>query len=200
MQTFKLQVEDQIGRTVSDTDGLNDMLTATAREVADFLPKDILIRNATLTEFTSNPYSVVNMRILAVSRNGHYANEMPHGMATRVADSGSIYFADSTQNRDPVFYFKGSDLYVLPAPTASLKGEILKYSYPTVAHGDTGVSSFPDSAEYAITLGAASKFLSKLAAEDHAAEDVELSASTSGLSQQVEADYQRELGRIREQK
>ena len=200
MQTFKLQVEDMIGRTVSDTDGLNDMLTATSREVSDFLPRDALIRNATLVEFTSNPYSVANMRILAVSRNGHYANEIPYGMATNAGDSGSIYFADSTQNRDPIFYFKGSDLYVLPTPTASLKGEILKFSYPPVVHSDTGVSSFPDSAEYAITLGAASKFLNKLAAEDHAAEDIELATSTTGLSQQLEADYVREGTRIKEQK
>lgn len=200
MQTFKLQVEDLIGRTVTDTDGLNDMLTATAREVSDLLPRDILIRNASLVEFTSNPYSIVNMRILTVSRNGHYANEVPYGMATSVADSGSIYFADSSQNRDPVFYFKGSDLYVYPAPSSSLKGEILKYSYPTVAHGDTGVSNFPDSAEYAITLGASAKFLSKLGAEDHEAEDIELSTSTINLSQKLDADYQRESTRIREQK
>ena len=51
MQTFKLQVEDLIGRTVTDTDGLSDMLTATAREVSDLLPRDILIRNASLVEF-----------------------------------------------------------------------------------------------------------------------------------------------------
>ena len=189
-----------IGRTVSDTNGLNDMLTATAREVSDFVPKDALIRNATLVTFTSNPYSVVNMRILAVSRNGHYANEIPYGLATNSADSGSIYFADSTQNRDPIFYFKGSDMYVLPAPTVSLAGEILKFGYPTVTHSLTGIDNFPDSAEYAVTLGTAAKFLSKLSAEDHAAEDIELSAGTSGLSQQLEADYQRESARIREQK
>ena len=58
MQTFKLQVEDLLGRTASDTNGLNDMLNATAREVSDLLPKDILIRNSSVQAITSNPYDV----------------------------------------------------------------------------------------------------------------------------------------------
>ena len=68
MQTFKLQVEDLIGRTITDTNGLNDMLNATAREVSDVLPKDVLLRNATVQPITSNSYDVANKRILSVSR------------------------------------------------------------------------------------------------------------------------------------
>ena len=68
MQTFKLQVEDLIGRTITDTNGLNDMLNATAREVSDVLPKDVLLRNATVQSITSNSFNVSNKRILSVSK------------------------------------------------------------------------------------------------------------------------------------
>ena len=90
MQTFKLQVEDLIGRTISDTSGLNDMLTATACEVVDRLPKDVLIRNATVTQVTSNPTSIHDKRILSISRNGYYANEKPFSASGPLSDSGSI--------------------------------------------------------------------------------------------------------------
>ena len=63
MQTFKLQVEDIIGRTVSDTDGLSDMLNSSAREITMILPKDVLLRNATAQSITSNSYDISNNRI-----------------------------------------------------------------------------------------------------------------------------------------
>ena len=167
MQTFKLQVEDLIGRTVSDTDGLNDMLNATAREVSDILPKDVLIRNATVQAITSNSYDVSDKRILHVSRDSHYATEIPYGQHGRATDSGSIYFSDTTQKRDPIYYFKGKLLVIQPAPTGSENGEVLKYDYPSsIAHGDTSVSNFPSSAEYAVILGASAKFMMKLASEE----------------------------------
>ena len=201
MQTFKLQVEDLIGRTISDTSGLNDMLNASAREVSDLLPKDILIRNASIQAITSNPYDVSNKRILSVSRDSYYASEIPYGQHGRASDSGSIYFADSSQKRDPIFYFKGKYLVVLPEPTGSENAEVLKFDYPSsVAHGDTGISSFPDSAEYAVTLGAASRFMMKLASEDQNNEDIELAANTMTFANQLKQEYEKELQRIGQQK
>jgi len=201
MQTFKLQVEDLLGRTVSDTSGLSDMLNASAREVSDLLPKDVLIRNATLATVTSNPTTIENSRILAVSRNGFYANEIPFGQYGRTVDSGSIHYADPAQDRDPIFYFEGKSLRIMPAPTVSQNGEILKYDYPSsVAHGDTGISSFPDAAEYAVTLGAAAKFMIKLAAEDQNNEDIELHASSLSHAATLKQEYEKELQRIGQQK
>ena len=129
MQTLKLQVEDLIGRTISDTDGLNDMLNATAREVSDILPKDVLLRNATVHSITSNSYDVSDKRILSVSRDSYYATEIPYGQHGRATDSGSIYFADTAQKRDPVFYLKGKLLVIQPEPTSSENGEVIKYDY-----------------------------------------------------------------------
>ena len=201
MQTVKLQVEDLLGRTASDTNGLNDMLNATAREVSDLLPKDVLIRNATLATITANPYDVSNKRILAVSRNGFYASEIPFGQYGRSVDSGSIHYADPTQDRDPIFYFEGKSLRIMPAPTGSQNGEILKYDYPTsIGHGDTGIASFPDGAEYAVTLGTAAKYMMKLASEDQNNEDIELAASTLSHAAQLKQEYEKELQRIGQQK
>ena len=200
MQTFKLQVEDLIGRTLSDTSGLNDMLTATACEVADRLPKDVLIRNATVTQVTSNPTSIHDKRILSISRNGYYANEKPFSASGPLSDSGSIYYADAVNKKDPVFYFKGKDLIILPAPGSGEEGEILSYTYPTVAHGDSAISDFPNAAEYAVTLGAAAKFMMKLAAEDQNNEDIELATNTASFAQQLKIEYEKELQRIVEQK
>ena len=125
MQTFKLQVEDLIGRGITDTAGLDDMLTATAGEVSDRLPKDALIRNATVTQVTSNPTDISDKRILSISRNGYYANEKPFSASGPLSDSGSIYYADAVNKKDPVFYFKGKQLIILPAPAVGEEGEIL---------------------------------------------------------------------------
>ena len=132
--SFQTQIEDLAGINLStDTTALNDYLTATAREVADALPANLLIRNATLATDTSNPFSVANMRILNITRNGRYANEIPYGMSAATADSGSIFFTDSN-GRDPVFYYKGSDLYVLPAPDSDDPIHILRFAYPSVTY------------------------------------------------------------------
>ena len=201
MQTFKLQVEDLIGRAASDTAGLNDMLNATAREVSDLLPKDILIRNSSVQAITSNPYDVSNKRILSVSRDSYYASEIPYGQHGRASDSGSIHFADSSQKRDPIFYFKGKYLVVLPEPTGDENAEVLKYDYPTsIGHGDTGISAFPDGAEYAVSLGTAAKYMIKLASEDQNNEDIELAASTLQHAAQLKQEYEKELQRIGQQK
>ena len=206
MSTFKTKVEDLIGRTITDTTALDDMLVSSAREVADTLPRKNLIQNATFTEVTSNPTDVSDTRILSVNRNGFYANEVPYGQSARVADSGSIYYADATQDRDPVFYYKGSSLFILDTPTSSQKGEILSFAYPTVfdtsnnINNATAIDNFPSSAEYAVTLGAAAKFMVKLSSEDNANEDIELQNATLASAQNLEQDYRAELQRIRGQK
>jgi hypothetical protein len=201
MQTFKLQVEDIIGRTISDADGLNDMLNTTAREVSDVLPKDVLLRNATVQSITSNSYDISNKRILSVSRDSHYATEIAYGQHGRATDSGSIYFSDTTQKRDPVFYLKGKLLVIQPEPTGSENGEIIKYDYPSsIAHGDTSISSFPSGAEYAVVLGTAAKFMFKLASENQSNEDIELATNTASFAAQLKQDYEKELQRVTQQK
>ena len=206
MSTFKVKVEDLVGRIITDTPALDDMLLSTAREVVDILPRKNLIQNATLTEVTSNPTSISDSRVLSVVRNGFSANEVPYGQSARIADTGSIYYADATQDRDPVFYYKGSSLFILDTPTVSQKGEILSFAYPTDFDGSgntnstSAINNFPSSAEYSVVLGAAAKFMVKLSSEDNANEDIELQSATLASAQNLEQDYRAELNRIKEQK
>ena len=175
--SFQTQIEDLAGINLSaDTTALNDYLTATAREVADALPVNLLIRNATVATDTSNPFSVANMRILNITRNGRYANEIPYGMSAATADSGSIFFTDSN-GRDPVFYYKGSDLYVLPAPDGDDPIHILRFAYPSVTYSASDITNFPDNAEYAVVLGATCKLLIRMISDAREALPATLSIS-----------------------
>ena len=175
--SFQTQIEDLAGINLSaDTTSLNDYLTATAREVADALPVNLLIRNATVATDTSNPFSVANMRILNITRNGRYANEIPYGMSAATADSGSIFFTDSN-GRDPVFYYKGSDLYVLPAPDGDDPIHILRFAYPSVTYDASDITNFPDNAEYAVVLGATCKLLIRMISDAREALPTTLSIS-----------------------
>ncbi len=71
MSTFKEKVEDIVGVTVSDTTALSDYLTASAREVSDILPDEVLMYNSTLLESAST-VEISNTKVFAVSRNGRY--------------------------------------------------------------------------------------------------------------------------------
>jgi len=158
MSTFKEKVEDIVGVTVSDTTALSDYLTASAREVSDILPDEILLYNSTLVESTST-IDVSNKKVFAVSRNGRSTVEIPLGMSAQASDSESIHYATTNS---PMHYFRGSLLTILPAPTSSQKGELLGFSYPAVAHGDDDITSFPNSAEYAVAIGASCSVLMNL--------------------------------------
>ena len=159
------QVQDLVGQTVSDTGAVTNFLTSTAREITDILPDDVLIKNATLdVTDSSNPYDASNARILSVARNGRYATEVPYGMSSYVADSGSIYASSA---RDPVYYYQGSSMYVIPAPSGDFPFQILKFAYPSPSHSSVGIDNFPDSAEFPVILGAASRTLMHLMAEGY---------------------------------
>ena len=159
------QVQDLVGQTVSDTGAVTNFLTSTAREITDILPDDVLIKNATLdTSDTSNPYDASNARILSVARDGRYATEVPYGMSSYVADSGSIY---ASSVRDPVYYYQGSSMYVIPAPSVSKPFQVMKIAYPSPSYNSTDIANFPDSAEYAVILGATSRTLMHLMANGY---------------------------------
>jgi hypothetical protein len=158
MSSFKDKVEDIVGVAVSDTTALNDYLTASAREISDVLPDEVLLYNATLWE-TATTVDISNNRIFSVSRNGRGTVEIPFGMSTQAKDSESIHYATV---RSPMHYFEGSTLTILPAPTSSEKGQILRFKYPTVVYTATGIDSFPDNAEYAVTIGSSCSVIMNL--------------------------------------
>lgn len=165
--SFKTQVEDIVGVTISDTSALSDFLTASAREVADILPTEALLHNATIDEGTTdgNGYNAENKRILGISRDGYKSVEVPFGYSPQLeASSGSIY---EPTDRSPFHYYKGKTIFIKPDPTGSKKGQVFAFAYPTVAHGDTsGIASFPDNAEFAVTLGASCKYLLRMMSDE----------------------------------
>ena len=92
-------------------------------------------------------------------------------------------------------------LVIQPEPTSSENGEVIKYDYPSsIDHGDTSISDFPSGAEYAVVLGAAAKFMFKLASEDQSNEDIELATNTAGFAAQLKQEYEKELQRVTQQK
>lgn len=164
--SFKTQVEDIVGVSISDTSALSDFLTASAREVADILPKQALLHNATIDETTTDNsgYDAENKRILDVARNGRLSVEAPFGISTQLESSDSIYKASI---RSPFHYYKGKTIFIKPDPTVSEKGQVFAFAYPTVAHDDTsGIPSFPDNAEFAVVLGAACKYFTRMVSDE----------------------------------
>jgi len=175
MSTFKQKVEDIVGVTVTDTDALTDYLTASAREVADILPDEVLLYNSTIEE-SETTFDVSNSKVFAVSRRGRASMEIPFGMSGQAQDSGSIHYATSNS---PIHYFKGSVLYMLPAPTSSYKAELLGFDYPSVLHSAEDIDKFPNNAEYAVVIGASCSVLMNLMSV--AREDIPSALSISNL-------------------
>lgn len=171
--SFKSQVEDIVGVSITDTSAIADFLTASAREVADILPSRALLLNSLVNEDTTdgNGYTASNQKIFNVSRNGKVSVEVPYGLSSQIAvNSGSIH--ESTV-RTPFHYYKGKYLYIHPAPTSSQKGEIFSFTYPIVAvsGGDlnltsTSIPSFPSNAEFAVVLGGACKYFTKMISDE----------------------------------
>ena len=158
MRTFKDKVEDIVGVAVADTTALSDYLTASAREVSDILPDEVLLYNSSLLE-SADTVEISNTKVFSVSRNGRSTVEIPFGMSAQAGDSESIHYATV---RSPMHYFKGSTLTILPAPSSSEKAQILRFVYPSVVHSETGINNFPNNAEYAVTLGASCSVIMNL--------------------------------------
>ena len=170
MASFKDQVEDLTGVTISDTDGLDAMLQGSAREICKILPEDERVKMATITNDVT---STVDKEIFSVSRSGYYATEIGRGLAAQAADTNSIH---SATNETPVYYVADKALTVLPS---SGTVQILSFTAPAVANtwGTSELigAGLPSSIEYAITLGAAMGQL-------HALLAVKRVAMLSGLS------------------
>ena len=161
---FKTSVEDLVGAVGDDT-ALNDFLSASAKEVLAILPQPVLLQYATTSDWSiSNGFfGVENKRIIEVVRQGYNCLQIPLSKATDAADTNSLFLAS---NRDPVFYLKGNRIYILPLPTgADSDTTITTINQPSVSGTSTGITSFPDNAEYAVVLGASAKALQRMASD-----------------------------------
>ena len=158
MSTFKTQVEQIIGITVTDTDALDDYLTASAREVSDILPEEVLLHNSTLVE-SATTLPVAQTRVFAVSRDGISCMEIPFGMSAQANDSDSLYKAT---DRVPMYYYDNNYLTILPSPSVTEKAQLIGFEYPEVAYDDTKIQFFPNNAVYAVITNASCSVLMNL--------------------------------------
>jgi len=200
MATFKEKFEQLVGDVsvyhppTVDTD-ITEYLTATASEVLQIIPDTIAIRHTVDNEQTdATGFNSKNHRVIGVMRNGFEAQEVSLGLKTQIDDSDSIHYRSE---RTPVYYFDNGTVFVKPDPASSSRAQIKTISYPTVGHGDTSITGFPSTAEYAVVLGACVKYLHDvLSTTLHTNEDVEMAQAIKLQTDSLNQLYRAELERI----
>tara|TARA_Y100001972_G_scaffold46843_2_gene57786 strand:- start:1663 stop:2268 length:606 start_codon:yes stop_codon:yes gene_type:complete len=199
MATFKQKMEQLVGTidsSVADTD-LNVFLTNTAYEVLEIIPDKIAIRYTSDNEQSDNSgFDSTNNRVLGVIRNGFEAQEVSIGLSTQIEDADSIHFRSV---RTPVYYYDNGTIVIKPDPTNTEKAQIKTIAYPTVTHSGTAITGFPDTAEYAVVLGACVKYLyDVLNTAVNIDEDIEIAQAIKLQIDSLMQLYQQELKRISE--
>jgi len=189
MATFNAKANELINTNVTD-----EFLTATASEVLQAMPITDLIRYADTAEVTDNSgFNSQNKRVLGVLRHGYTAQEVELGLQNQVVDSGSIHFSAT---RSPVYYYDSGNIFAKPDPTAEEKVIVKFISEPTVQGTDSSITGFPDTAEYAVVLGACVKQLTKEIDDAMGEEDVEIAQGLKLQLDTLQGLYQAELQRL----
>tara|TARA_Y100000310_G_scaffold334030_1_gene412821 strand:+ start:621 stop:1238 length:618 start_codon:yes stop_codon:yes gene_type:complete len=197
MATFEAQILDIIGGTLGsnhlsniDDAALNDYLISSARTVIDLLDDTLLNKHTDTTATTSSEYAVDNKRVVSVTLGGYGCREIPFGLSGQAADENSIHFATA---KSPIYFIdKLNKVSVLPTGT---EADVNYIAYPTIdADVDTAIANFPDSAEYAVVLGAAIKVLQNVLSNYiHVDEDSELAGTMQVEINGLQAMYQHEM-------
>jgi len=189
MATFNAKANELINTNVTD-----EFLTATASEVLQAMPITDLIRYADTTEVTDDSgFNSQNKRVLGVLRHGYTAQEVELGLQNQVVDSGSIHFSAT---RSPVYYYDSGNIFAKPDPTTEEKMIVKFISEPTVQGTDSSITGFPDTAEYAVVLGACVKQLTKEIDNAMGVEDVEIAQGLKLQLDTLQGLYQAELQRL----
>ena len=213
MANFQVQIEDIAGESgitsqskLADyTATLSDFLKQSARAVLDILPDSVLIRDSIQSTITgSSGITVTDKKIVKVLRGNYGAIEIPLELKAQVqADSGSLM---EPTIRNPIYYIEGQvttggSLFIKPDPAntdSTTKGYVHHISYPSPLYSDTTIANFPDSAEYAVVLGAAMRLLQhKMNILIHEDEDPELAQTVGqeiGIVMQMYNDKLTRLG------
>jgi len=193
MATFKERVQQLVGTSTVDAN-LTEYLTATASELLQIMPETDLIRYAEESEIqNANGFDTKNKRVLGLVRDGYSAQEVPLGLKTQISDANSIHYS---AKRTPVYYYDGGTVFVKPDPTATEKVQFKYVSYPTVAHGDSSVTGYPETAEYPIVLGACVKHLAQSMADAVDNEDMEIAQGVKLQMDTINGLYQQEIQRL----
>jgi hypothetical protein len=132
MSTFQARIEDRIG-TVSDTTALSDWLTSGAKYLITRLSEDKFV-TTDLTDSGSG-VAIAGYRLFRAHKSGYNADFVDAGLKSQVADSNSIYYANT---KDPKAYIENGKLYVKPSG-----GTGIVFAYPTVLYSASAVTGFP---------------------------------------------------------
>ena len=170
MATFEAQVEaltslDIDGSSAPTQTELSQFLTDGAKEVINLMPSRMLSECTERSTLNDSTTTLTNMDqkgpVISVLRFDGTINQpcrfVPTSKQGRIQDSSDMEYATTS---DPAYYVSRNILAVYPAPTSSNTVSVEHVSFPTVAFGDSSISSFPDEAEYLVVLYGAIKSLS----------------------------------------
>ena len=175
-ETFKNQVDALTGFAGTEDDALSDWLTAGAKEIINLLPDNLLYKCVSTSTLDNSTPTLTNMdtrgKIFSVIRGdgniSYPCRQVSSDKIGTATDPGLVSDVDDMFNyatsTSPVYAIKGNVLYVKPIPTSKDIAIVESVTYPAVAHGDggSGISNFPDEAEYLVVLYAAIKALQRL--------------------------------------
>ena len=215
-QTFQVQVEDMVGTVettvgsgASDTTAITSWLTDGAKEVINAMPPNLLILCAAeATPFTprapgsESSASVLNTgKVFNVRRNDGTIDQpcrmILSNVKGRASDPHDMDYATAT---DPVYYLESNNLNILPSASSAV-GKYSEVQYPAVAYGDgaSGISNFPDEAEYLVVLYAAMKAVERISANYNVDEDPEMASSRQAHYSWLVEQYSKGLQILRGQ-
>ena len=205
MATFQVRIEDIIGATstlgsddtAANEQAIQDALQDTASDIINKVRPDILIQFATKSSnVTSNPIAsnVESSRILLVERREDddttslyvscvFADATLHG---KLQNPHSIYFAT---DESPRWTFENNDVYVQPKPSSDNPARYYIMENPTIEHGASSVTKFPDELEHALVLGASAKLKLRTITFYNEDEDPELVSLHRAQYQELLAEY-----------
>ncbi len=151
--TFQVRIEDYV-TSAADTAAMTDYLTSGAAVIVDKLPLEKALINATTVTDTGSGIAITGNRFVKAHKNNYNAPLIDSGLAAQVADILSVFYATA---KSPKAYILGTELFVLPGG-----GTGIVVPYPTVAYGDTSITSFPSELVEAVVLYAAIKSLHQI--------------------------------------
>ena len=205
MATFQVRIEDIIGATVSvgsddssaNQQAIQDALQDTAKEIINKVRPDFLIQFATKSSnVTSNPIAtnLENSRVLLVERREDDDTSSLYlscvfvdaSLQGKIQNPHSIFYAS---DESPRWTFNDNDIYVYPEPAAGNPCRYYAMDNPTIEHGDSSVTKFPDELEHALVLGASSRLKQRQITYFNEDEDPEIVALHRAQYQELLGEY-----------
>tara|TARA_R110000824_G_scaffold218869_4_gene405573 strand:- start:3335 stop:3985 length:651 start_codon:yes stop_codon:yes gene_type:complete len=209
MANFQTRIEDIIGAVTSvgsdDTSAneqaIQDALQDTAKDIINKVRPDIFIQFATKSSnVTSNPIAtnLENSRIVLVERREDDDTSSLYlscvfidaSLQGKIQNPHSIFYAT---DESPRWTFNDNDIYVYPEPASGNPCRYYVMDNPTIEHGDTSVTKFPDALEHSLVLGASARLKLRVVTFYNEDEDPELVSLHRAQYQELLSEYNNSL-------